>query len=101
MSKYGMKAVEFGLKYRPMGIEKRRSMLPYKNVSSLYPAKTDEDVLVTANGRQRIDIVGSVSRAGDLPPGEDYGYALERYAGAAGCGTCDTGGKEIPEGGKI
>lgn len=58
MGKYGMRAVEFGLKYRPMEIEKRRSILPHKSVSSLYPAKADEDVLVTANGRQRIDIVG-------------------------------------------
>ena len=58
MGKYGMRVVEFGLKYRPMEIEKRRSILPHKSVSSLYPAKADEDVLVTANGRQRIDIVG-------------------------------------------
>ena len=58
MSSYGMTAVEFALKYPPMGIEKRRELLPYKSVSSLYPAKADEDVLVTANGRQRIDIVG-------------------------------------------
>lgn len=59
MSNYGMKAVEFGLEYPPMGIGKRRTLLPYKSVSSLYPAKADEDVLVTANGRQRIDIVGN------------------------------------------
>ena len=58
MSSYGMHAVEFGLKYPPMDIEKRRRLLPYKSVSSLYPAKADEDVLVTANGVQRIDIVG-------------------------------------------
>lgn len=58
MSNYGMKTVDFGLKYHPMDIEKRRSLLPYKNVCSLYPAKADEDVLVTANGRQRLDIIG-------------------------------------------
>ncbi|MCI5902647.1 MAG: glycoside hydrolase family 95 protein [Blautia sp.] len=58
MSSYGMHAVEFGLKYPPMDIEKRRRLLPYKSVSSLYPSKADEDVLVTANGVQRIDIVG-------------------------------------------
>ncbi len=58
MSNYGMKAVEFGLKYPPMDIEKRRELLPYKSVCSLYPSKADEDVLVTANGKQRIDIVG-------------------------------------------
>ncbi len=58
MSTYGMKAVDFGLRYRPMDIGKRRGVLPYKNVCSLYPAKADEDVLVTANGRQRLDIVG-------------------------------------------
>ena len=58
MSSYGMQAVEFGLKYPPMDIEKRRRLLPYKSVSSLYPSKADEDVLVTANGVQRIDIVG-------------------------------------------
>ena len=58
MNTYGMKTVDFGLKYHPMDIEKRRSLLPYKNVCSLYPAKADEDVLVTANGRQRLDIIG-------------------------------------------
>lgn len=58
MSNYGIKAVDFGLKYPPMDIEKRRKLLPYKSISSLYPAKADEDVLVTANGVQRIDIVG-------------------------------------------
>lgn len=58
MNNYGMKTVDFGLKYRPMDIEKRRSLLPCKNVCSLYPAKADEDVLVTANGRQRLDIIG-------------------------------------------
>lgn len=58
MNTYVMKTVDFGLKYHPMDIEKRRSLLPYKNVCSLYPAKADEDVLVTANGRQRLDIIG-------------------------------------------
>lgn len=58
MNTYGMKTVDFRLKYHPMDIEKRRSLLPYKNVCSLYPAKADEDVLVTANGRQRLDIIG-------------------------------------------
>lgn len=58
MNTYGMKTVDFGLKYQPMDIEKRRELLPNKNVCSLYPAKADEDVLVTANGRQRLDIVG-------------------------------------------
>ena len=58
MNTYVMKTVNFGLKYHPMDIEKRRSLLPYKNVCSLYPAKADEDVLVTANGRQRLDIIG-------------------------------------------
>lgn len=62
MNTYGMKAVEFGLKYPPMDIEKRRSALPCMSVSSLYPAKADEDVLVTANGVQRIDIVGDPYR---------------------------------------
>ena len=38
MNTYGMKTVDFGLKYHPMDIEKRRSLLPYKNVCSLYPA---------------------------------------------------------------
>ena len=77
MSNYGMKAVEFGLEYPPMGIGKRRTLLPYKSVSSLYPAKADEDVLVTANGRQRIDIVGNPR---DLPARTDYGYALEGHS---------------------
>lgn len=58
MKNYGMKAVAFGLDYPPMEIDKRRLHLPYRNVCSLYPAKADEDVLVTANGKQRIDIVG-------------------------------------------
>lgn len=58
MSNYGMKAVNFKMKYPPMDIERRRELLPYKSVSSLYPSKEDEDVLVTANGKQRIDIVG-------------------------------------------
>lgn len=58
MGAYGMKAVEFGLKYSPMEVVKRKEVLPYKNVCSLYPSKADEDVLVTANGKQRIDIVG-------------------------------------------
>ena len=58
MNTYGMKAVKFDLKYPPMDIEKRRSLLPHTSVNSLYPAKADEDVLVTANGVQRIDIIG-------------------------------------------
>lgn len=58
MNTYGMKAVKYDLKYPPMDIEKRRSLLPHTSVNSLYPAKADEDVLVTANGVQRIDIIG-------------------------------------------
>ena len=58
MGTYGIKTVSFGLKYPPMDIEKRRSLLPEKSISSLYPAKADEDVLVTGNGIERIDIVG-------------------------------------------
>ena len=30
MNTYVMKTVDFGLKYHPMDIEKRRSLLPYK-----------------------------------------------------------------------
>lgn len=58
MSAYGMKTVKYPLKYEPMSIEKRRQLLPPKSVSSLYPAKADTDVVVTGNGKQRIDVIG-------------------------------------------
>lgn len=58
MSAYGIKTVAYPMKYKPMPLEKRRQLLPVKSVSSLYPAKADIDVMVTANGKQRIDVIG-------------------------------------------
>jgi alpha-L-fucosidase 2 len=58
MNNYGMKTVPFPLKYKHMSLEKRRELLPKKSVSSLYPAKADTDVVVTGNGKQRIDVIG-------------------------------------------
>lgn len=55
---YGMKPVKYKFKYEPMGLEKRRELLPQKSVNSLYPAKYDIDAMVTGNGRQRIHIIG-------------------------------------------
>ena len=100
MSSYGMKAVEFALKYPPMGIEKRRELLPYKSVSSLYPAKADEDVLVTANGRQRIDIVGDPYHERVIYRRERI-MAREGHARTAGCGLCDPGSEKFSETGEI
>lgn len=58
MSNYGIQTKPCELKYAPMDIEKRRKLLPKKSVSSLYPAKADIDVVVTGNGKQRIDVIG-------------------------------------------
>lgn len=58
MSAYGIKTVAYPMKYKPMPLKKRRQLLPVKSVSSLYPAKADIDVMVTANGKQRIDVIG-------------------------------------------
>jgi len=58
MSSYGIKTVKRRLKYEPMSYEKRRELLPQKSICSLYPAKSDIDVVVTGNGRQRIDVIG-------------------------------------------
>ena len=58
MSNYGIQTKPCELKYAPMDIKKRRKLLPKKSVSSLYPAKADIDVVVTGNGKQRIDVIG-------------------------------------------
>ena len=58
MSKYGILTRAWDFKYPPMPLEKRRALLPKRSVSSLYPAKADIDVMVTGNGRQRIDVIG-------------------------------------------
>lgn len=53
-----MKPMPHAFRYEPMSLEKRREILPEKNVNSLYPAKFDVDAFVTGNGKQRIDILG-------------------------------------------
>ena len=58
MSKYGIQTRAWDFKYPPMPLEKRRALLPKRSVSSLYPAKADIDVMVTGNGKQRIDVIG-------------------------------------------
>lgn len=58
MSKYGIQTQAWDFKYPPMPLEKRRALLPKRSVSSLYPAKADIDVMVTGNGKQRIDVIG-------------------------------------------
>lgn len=44
--------------YEPMSLEKRRNMLPSRNVCSLIPARRADDALTTGNGRQRIAVMG-------------------------------------------
>ena len=55
-----------------------------KSVSSLYPAKADIDVVVTGNGKQRIDVIGDPYHERIIfKKRTNHGYALEGYAGAA------------------
>ncbi len=54
-----MKPVPSEAKFVPMGLKMRSSILPARNINSLYPAKYDTDVMVTGNGVQRIDLLGN------------------------------------------
>lgn len=44
--------------YRAMTLRDRSTVLPERNICSLYPATKWDDALVTGNGRQRLSILG-------------------------------------------
>lgn len=53
-----MKAIRFSYEYEYMPVEKRRAILPDRNVCSIKPAEERSDYLYTGNGSHRIDIAG-------------------------------------------
>ncbi|HZJ82672.1 MAG TPA: glycoside hydrolase N-terminal domain-containing protein [Clostridia bacterium] len=58
MSNYHVELVPYKAKYREMPIEKRKAILPERNVCSIKPSEDHADSISTGNGFQRIDILG-------------------------------------------
>lgn len=58
MSRLSKKLVPYPSKYDSMPLEKRRAILPERNVCSLAPSQDYADSISTGNGFQRVDILG-------------------------------------------
>ena len=58
MSRILKKPVPYPSKYDSMPLEKRRAILPERNVCSLAPSQDYADSISTGNGFQRVDILG-------------------------------------------
>jgi hypothetical protein len=52
------KVVQWQFKYNAMPTDKRREILPPRNVNSLYPAQNGTHAMYTGNGRQMIRLLG-------------------------------------------
>jgi len=58
MSNYHVKLVPYQRKYQEMAVEKRKTVLPERNVCSLEPSDDYANCISTGNGFQRIDMLG-------------------------------------------
>ena len=52
------KIVPHGFPYEAMPLQRRKQLLPQRNVCSLFPAENSSEVFMTGNGVQRVDMTG-------------------------------------------
>ena len=87
-----MKLKNCGYIYEPVKMDKRKEILPERNICSIAPAKEWEDAFFTRNGVQKINLLGDPENEIIVFKHEAH---VEKNSGASVAGSVDAPDKKL------